>query len=119
MQQDKQQLIKQAYEGFNARNIDSVLALMDENVQWPNGWEGGYVHGHPEVRSYWTRQWKEIDPVVTPVSFHENPQGQLEVEVRQVVKDQQGNLLADSIVYHVYSFSEGKVKRMEIKSALP
>jgi len=26
-------------------------------VDWPNGMEGGRVHGHAEVRAYWTRQW--------------------------------------------------------------
>jgi hypothetical protein len=33
---------------------------MDADVHWPNGWEGGYVEGHDEVRDYLTRQWKEL-----------------------------------------------------------
>lgn len=46
-------LLERAYERFNARDIDAVLALMTIDVEWPNGWEGGYVHGHDEVLDLW------------------------------------------------------------------
>lgn len=83
-------LIKKAYTAFNARNIDAILLLMHQNMHWPNGWEGGYVSGHEEVREYWTRQWQELDPRVTLVSFNEEKDGQIVVDVHQVVKDKQG-----------------------------
>lgn len=67
---------------FNERNIDATLSLMHENVYWPNGWEGGYVQGHDEVRDYWTRQWLAIDPVVIPLSIKERTVEKIEVEVR-------------------------------------
>jgi len=51
-----QALLTGAYREFNARQIDAVLARMDPNVDWPNGMEGGRVHGHQEVRAYWIRQ---------------------------------------------------------------
>ena len=108
-------IIDQAYKAFNARDVDTVLSLMDENVHWPNGWEGGYVQGHEEVRDYWVRQWKEINPNVTPVSFKENESGQTEVEVQQVVKDRQGNILFDGRIMHVYTIEDGLIKSMEIK----
>ncbi len=44
------------YQDFNDRNIDAVLALFHTHVKWPNGWEGGYVQGHDQVRAYWLRQ---------------------------------------------------------------
>ena len=110
-----QQLLERAYEAFNARDIDVVLSLMDTEVHWPNGWEGGYVHGHDEVRDYWTRQWKEINPSVQPVSFKERTDGTTEVKVHQLVKDLQGKVLFDGMVKHVYSFQNGKVKSMEIE----
>ena len=116
MEQKYQDLLEQAYNAFNARDVDVMLLLMDKDVQWPNGWEGGYVQGHDEVRDYWTRQWKEINPVVKPVSFKENPDGQIEVQVHQIVKDLSGNILFDGIVNHIYTFNKEKVKRMEIQS---
>ncbi|MGH9765311.1 MAG: nuclear transport factor 2 family protein, partial [Blastocatellia bacterium] len=56
-----QDLLSDVYNKFNARDIDAVLAALHPEVDWPNGWEGGRVHGHAEVRDYWTRQWKELD----------------------------------------------------------
>lgn len=56
-----QTLLAQAYSAFNHRDIDTALALMSENVSWPKASEGGRVVGKEEIRSYWTRQWKEFD----------------------------------------------------------
>jgi len=53
---EEQALLTAAYREFNARQIDAVLARMDPNVDWPNGMEGGRVHGQQEVRAYWIRQ---------------------------------------------------------------
>jgi ketosteroid isomerase-like protein len=76
-------IIEQAYKAFNARDIDTVLSKMHADVLWPNGWEGGYVQGHKEVRDYWTRQWKELNPKVEPVSFKERQDGEIEVQVQK------------------------------------
>jgi ketosteroid isomerase-like protein len=109
-----QGLIKQAYEAFNARDIDSVLSLMRPDVHWPNGWEGGYVSGHEEVRDYWTRQWKEIDPFVKPVSFRETDDGRLDVEVHQLATDKTGNVLFEGTIHHIYDIEDGLIRSMEI-----
>ena len=110
-----QKLIQQAYSSFNARNIDAALLLTHTDVLWPNGWEGGYVKGHKEVRDYWTRQWKKLDPHVDPVTFTERPDGQVEVDVHQVVKDLQGKILFDGMVKHIYVLENGLIKSMEIE----
>jgi hypothetical protein len=41
--------------------------------------------------------------------------GVTDVKVHQLVKDRNGNILSDSEVWHVYSFTDGLVDRMEIK----
>jgi ketosteroid isomerase-like protein len=110
-------LIRKTYEAFNKRDIDATLQLMHNDVQWPNGWEGGWVHGHDQVRDYWTRQWQEIDPQVTPVSITAKDDGHVEVQVHQIVKDKQGKLLADGFVKHLYTFKNGLVQKMEIEPA--
>jgi hypothetical protein len=111
----REELIQKAYAAFNERDIDQVLTTMHPDVHWPNGWEGGYVNGHEEVRNYWTRQWKELDPYVEPTAFNELPDGRLEVKVHQIVKDVQGNLLVDGIVKHVYTFRGDLITTMEIE----
>ncbi|MEO6328645.1 MAG: nuclear transport factor 2 family protein [Ginsengibacter sp.] len=109
------EIIKKAYNAFNARDIDLVISLMHPDVHWPNGWNGGYVNGHDEVRDYWKRQWKEIDPSVDPISLKELKDGRMEIEVHQVVKDLRGKLLIDKIVKHTYTFENGMIRNMEIE----
>lgn len=57
-----QTLIAAVYSFFNTRNIDGALAFMSDSVSWPKASEGGRVIGKEEIRSYWSRQWKEFDP---------------------------------------------------------
>jgi hypothetical protein len=114
MRDEREVLLRGAYAAFNARDIERALVLMQPDVDWPNGMEGGRVHGHDEVRAYWTRQFGLIDGHVEPVAFEALPDGRVEVEVHQVVRDLDGSLLSESTVQHVYSFREGLVERMEI-----
>lgn len=111
-----QQLITQAYEAFNARDIDRVFQVLTSDVDWPNGWEGGYVKGYEEVRAYWQRQWQELNPTVTPISFQEQPDGRIAVLVHQLVDDYQGNILTDGMVKHVYTIEDRKISRMDIET---
>lgn len=103
------------YAAFNRRDIDGVLVLMRSDVDWPNGMEGGRVHGRDEVRAYWKRQWGMIDPHVEPMRMEEDEAGNTVVDVHQVVRDLSGKILKDQIVQHVYSFRDGLVERMEIR----
>jgi ketosteroid isomerase-like protein len=108
-------LLTNIYQAFNARDIETALAAMHPDVDWPNGMEGGRVHGHGGVREYWTRQWTLIDPHVEPRGFHTDETGQVVVDVHQVIHDMDGNLLADRMVQHVYRFEGGLVVSMEIR----
>ena len=114
---DEVDLVKHVYDRFNARDIETVLAAMHEEVIWANGMEGGHVHGGDEVRGYWTRQWTMIDPHVEPVAFAHNPEGEVVVEVHQVVCDLNGNLLADKMVGHVFRIENRLIKRFDIRGA--
>lgn len=113
---DYQPILHRLYQDFNARHIDAVLAHMHTDVAWPNGWEGGYVHGHDEVRAYWLRQWQEINPEVIPTSFQVRSGGEIAVGVHQVIKDLQGQVLTDGQVTHVYTFEDGQIKTMVIEN---
>jgi hypothetical protein len=107
--------LRAAYAAFNARDIDAALALMTPDVDWPNGMEGGYVHGHDGIREYWSRQWTLVDPTVEPLGIQIESDGRRCVEVRQRVADLNGNLLADGIVYHVYRLQDSLIAAMEIR----
>ena len=112
-----QTLIAQAYSAFNHRDIDSVLALMSENVSWPKASEGGRVVGKEEIRAYWTRQWQEFDPHVEPIEVIDREVGKTDVKVHQLVKSLGGDVLSDSEVVHVYTVANGLIERMDLKES--
>jgi|SRR5271154_3911731 len=118
MQTDRE-LLASAYKHFNARDIDAVLETMHPDVDWPNGMEGGRVHGHREVRDYWTRQWAIVDPHVEPVSFTTDSDGRIVLQVHQTVRDLTGKLLLDHMVQHVYLVQDGLIRSMEIRDSEP
>jgi ketosteroid isomerase-like protein len=107
-------LLIKTYAAFNARDIDAALSAMHQNVEWPNGMEGGYVHGHDGIREYWTRQWSMVDPHVEPVRMALDADGRIVVDVHQVVRDLSGKILLDRMVHHVYSMQDGLVITMAI-----
>ena len=112
---DDVELLRRVYDLFNRREIESVLAAMNPDVIWANGMEGGHVHGRDEVRSYWKRQWAMIDPHVEPVTISPSGEGEVTVEVHQVVRDLEGNLLADKLVIHVFQVRNGLIQRFDIR----
>ncbi len=105
----------QLYAAFNARNIEAVLATLHPDVDWPNGWEGGRVHGRDAVREYWTRQWSALDPHVDPVSIEADETGRTAVDVHAVIRDLAGKIVAEYNVDHLYTFEAGLVRSMEIR----
>jgi ketosteroid isomerase-like protein len=117
-------VLERIYDRFNARDIDGVLAALAEDVAWANGMDGGHVHGHEAVRSYWTRQWTMISPHVAPVRFHRTTDGAIIADVLQTIRDLDGNPLhgqahglTDKTVGHVFRFQNGKVVRFDIQDA--
>ncbi|NMH26892.1 nuclear transport factor 2 family protein [Flavobacterium silvaticum] len=109
-------LIEQTYANFNARDIDAAFTAMDPDVEWPSGWESGYLVGFEEVRDYWTHQWKQINTTLHPIGYKSLSDDRVEVEVHQIAKDLSGALLYEGKVKHVYSFENGLIKAMEIEN---
>ncbi|MGC2373099.1 MAG: GNAT family N-acetyltransferase [Solirubrobacteraceae bacterium] len=114
MSDPQEELLRRAYEAFNARDIEGALATMHANVDWPNGMEGGRLHGHQEVREYWRRQFDLIDSGVEPRQIEQRPDGQVIVTVRQVVRDRAGSVISENTVEHRYIISEGLIERMDV-----
>lgn len=108
-------MIRAAYRAFNARDIDAAVELMHPEVDWPNAWEGGRVHGRAGVREYWTRQFAAISSHVEPERFTEEADGSITVDVHAVVQDvSTGELVSDSHIHHRYWLEDGLVVRMDV-----
>jgi hypothetical protein len=67
------------------------------------------------VLAYWRRQFEAIDPRVTPERLTEHDDGRIAVDVHQVVRSLEGEVLADRRVVHVYSLRDGLVERMDVE----
>lgn len=122
MSDDRTLIIRRMYESFNARDIDGVFATLADDVAWANGMDGGHVHGHTELRQYWTRQWSLVSPRVDPVSFRQVSDDTIVVEVIQTVFDLNGKPLAgqahgltDKRVQHIFRLVGDKVVRFDIE----
>ncbi|HZV75126.1 MAG TPA: OsmC family protein [Conexibacter sp.] len=122
-----EQLLRRAYDAFNARDLDAALATMHPDVDWPNAFEGGRVQGRDAVRAYWTRQFGQIDSRVEPTRVRAIAAGdtagrdgtsdgatRIAVDIRQVVHDTAGTLLSDRHVIHEYVVRDGLVARMDV-----
>lgn len=112
--EDTKTLIRRAYSAFNRRDIDGVLVLMSENVNWPKASEGGRAIGKENIRAYWTRQWAEFDPHVEPIEVTDREAGRTDVKVHQLVRNLNGDVLLDQVVLHVYTIANGLIERMDI-----
>ncbi len=109
------ELLRRVYAAFNRREIETVLAVMNDGVDWPNGMEGWRVRGKAAVRDFWKLQFEVLDPRVEPQHFAAEPDGRIAVEVHQVVHDKNGKLLVDHMVQHVYEIRDDLIRSMEIR----
>lgn len=108
------ELLRTAYVAFNARDADAALALLMPDVTLPRTFKGGFVHGHEEIRAYWTEQWNEINLYDKPVAFYPEEGGRILVDVHQVVRDLAGAILADEHIGHRFTVEHGLIQSMEI-----
>jgi ketosteroid isomerase-like protein len=108
-----QALIRDLYASFNARDVEAVIALMAEDVDWPNAWEGGRLHGRDAVREYWRRQFDAIDGRVEPTEIVEAGDT-VTVTVHQTVRDLDANVMSDETVTHTYTFRDGQIAKMDV-----
>jgi len=109
-----QQFLQNLYDAFNRREIDTILSSMRADVKWANGLDGGFVYGRDAVREYWTEQFKTIQPELETLKFETDEHDRDVVTVHQIVKDLQGNLLAEATVRQIFTVEDGLIRCYEI-----
>lgn len=108
------EVLYEAYHAFNARDVEAALALMQDNVQWADGSDGGYIEGREAVRKYFLSEWRRHPPHVEPVGLEDRPNGNLVMYVHQLVQDSHGNIQANQTVKHTYTMRDGLISKMSI-----
>jgi len=109
-----QQFLQNLYAAFNKREIETIISSMRPDVKWTNGLEGGFIYGRDAVREYWTNQFKEILPELETLKFETDENNRNIVTVHQVIRDLQGNVLADAIVHQIFTIEDGSISLYEI-----
>ena len=111
---EHQQFLQNLYDAFNKRKIETIISLMRSDVKWANGLEGGFVYGRDAVREYWTNQFKDIQPELETLKFETDEKDRNIVTVHQIIKDLQGNVLADATVQQIFTIEDGLISLYEI-----
>lgn len=111
---ENRQFLQNLYDAFNNREIETIIAAMHPDVKWANGLEGGFVYGRDAVREYWTEQFKNIQPELTAIKFERDERGRDVVTAHQIVKDLQGDVLADATIHQIFTVEDGLISLYEI-----
>ena len=109
-----EQFLQNLYDAFNNREIETIISFMRPDVKWANGVEGGFVYGRDAVREYWTNQYKVIQVQLETLKFETDENNRNVVTVHQVIKDLQGNLLADATIQQIFTVEDGSIGLYEI-----
>jgi limonene-1,2-epoxide hydrolase len=109
-----QQLLQSLYDAFNNRELETIISVMHPDVKWANGVEGGFVYGRDAVREYWTNQYQVIQVQLETLKFETDENNRNVVTVHQIVKDLQGNLLADMTVKQIFTIENDAIVLYEI-----
>jgi len=104
------------YELFNDRRLDQLLALMVDDVQWPDVAAGAVLVGRSAIRQYWEAMFAVSNPRVLPREYVPVGDDVLAV-IEQRISDFGGAPIAEPVVvYHRYSFRAGLISRMAFHS---
>jgi hypothetical protein len=111
---DRIALLERAYRLFNDRHVDALLAMMTDDVEWPDVANRAVLSGKQAIRPYWAAQFAVADPQVRPTAFIDAGDDLVAV-VDQRILDREGRPLAPpAVVFHRYTFDGGLVRRMVV-----
>ncbi|MBZ0205313.1 MAG: nuclear transport factor 2 family protein [Flavobacteriales bacterium] len=111
---EHEDLLRNSYAAFNARDIATALKALAPDVEWQDQLEGVTLHGPEAVAEYWRRQWAVMDPSFELKNFALDPNGHMVITLVQTIRGKDGEPISQGLVRHVYEFEKGLVHRMRI-----
>lgn len=117
MRADHRELLLQAYAAYNSQNVEALLALVSDDVDWPDD-DGGRLHGKAEVRPYWTEQWTRTRTHDDPINFDQLTDGRIAVHIRQVVHSLDGSIVSRGDALHIHHIEQLRILRLDIEAYL-
>ena len=113
---DRVSLIRAGYERLNEKDLDGLLALFTEDVEWPDVVNGGVLDGIGEVREYFERIFAITNVQATVGDGIEIGDAVVATTYQQSY-DLDGKMLGEPrMVVNRFSFSGDLVSRMVLTS---
>ena len=115
---DNVELLRKGYEAFAREDLDGIIPLLDERIEWRNPEDSpiaGTWHGHQGVRE-WFAQAKEAfgDIQFTPHEFRELPDGRVLVLLRAGFRAKQSGIVMEVPYVHLITIRNGLVTRLQM-----
>lgn len=110
-------LVRQLYSAYNSRDAAALLALLTDDVDWPDG--PLRMHGKAALHDYWTRQWHRVHTHDEPSEPVELDDGRIAVLIDQTVRTPDGALISTGHFRHLFRFRDGKAARLDIEPGSP
>ncbi|HML01579.1 MAG TPA: nuclear transport factor 2 family protein [Acidimicrobiales bacterium] len=113
---DRVPLVRSGYDRFNEQDLDRLLALFTDDIEWPDVMNGGVLHGISEVREYFERIFAITTLHVTVGDVVEIGDAVVAATYQQFY-DLDGKALGEPrMVVNRFSFRGDLVGRMELTS---
>jgi hypothetical protein len=93
--------------------------MMQPDVKWANGMEGGFIYGRDAVCEYWRKQFEVVQGQLEPLRFEIDDRNRHVVTVHLVVRDLEGNPLLEKTVQQIFTFDNGLISLFEISGTEP
>src|SRR3712207_9494856 len=94
-------LLARAFAAYNRRDVDGLLALLTDDVDWPDG--DARLVGKAAVRRYWLHQFTRTRTHDEPVRFEDLAPGRTVVHLDQTVADRHGRVLSRGALRYTFT----------------
>ncbi len=94
------------------------MVRLHPQVDWPEPWSGGRLHGPAAVAAHLAAQAAQVQVTVVPLRVGGDPR-RVVVTVHQVVRDADGDPLSDTTVLHTLALDGGLVRRLDVGEPPP
>ncbi len=111
----EQDLLSRAFSAYNAQDADGLLALVSDDVDWPDG--SGRLQGKAALRAYWRHQWTRTRTHDQPTAFSRRPDGRVAVRLIRVVRSLDGSVISRGTFHYVFRIERTEVVGLDIEDA--
>lgn len=111
---DRITIVRSAYERFNDGDLDGVLALLTDDVEWPDLVHDSVLHGKAALRRYWDDMLAQVRLSVFLGEAMEVVDHVVALVRQQVYELDHQPFGPANTVAHRFWFRDGLIARMEL-----